>query len=263
MDERGKYLGILGRTHFLNPNKKNVILVDHNEYSQSADGIQEANVMEIIDHHKIGDISTNLPISFRNMPVGSTNTIIFQLYKEAQIEIPREIAGIMLSGIISDTLYLKSPTTTQYDEVAVEKLSEIACINVDEFALEMFKKGTSLVDKSVEDVFFSDFKEFMIEGFKIAISQVFTLNFEEILDNKSEYIKTIKSVNSDKDHYLTLMVETDIINEGSYLLYEAKNEAIISVAFEKSIEQGAFIENCVSRKKQIIPKLINAINILK
>ncbi|GAU79005.1 putative manganese-dependent inorganic diphosphatase [Fusibacter sp. 3D3] len=263
VDEKGKYLGIIGRTHFLNPTKKNVILVDHNEYAQSAEGLNEANVIEIIDHHKIGDISTALPISFRNMPVGSTNTIIFQLFKEEQIEIPKDIAGLMMSGIISDTLFLKSPTTTVFDEMAVEKLTEITGIKPDTFALEMFKMGTSLVGKSVSDVFFNDFKEFMLEGCKIAISQVFTLNFQEILDNQSVYLETIKRVHHDKDHYLTLMVVTDIIEEGSYMLFESKNESVMSLAFEKSVEQGTFIGNCVSRKKQIIPKLINALNILK
>ncbi len=263
IDEKGRYLGIIGRTHFLNPAKKNVILVDHNEYAQSADGLSEANVLEIIDHHKIGDISTSLPILFRNMPVGSTNTIIYQLFKEEQIEIPKEIAGLMMSGIISDTLFLKSPTTTVFDEMAVGKLAEITDIKADTFALEMFRKGTSLAGKSVSDVFFNDFKEFMLEGCKIAISQVFTLNFQEILDSQSVYLEAIKKVHYDKDHYLTLMVVTDIIEEGSYMLFESKNDSIMSLAFEKSVEQGTFINNCVSRKKQIIPKLINALNILK
>ncbi|MBF4691861.1 putative manganese-dependent inorganic diphosphatase [Fusibacter ferrireducens] len=263
VDEKGRYLGIIGRTHFLNPTKKNVILVDHNEYAQSAEGLSEANVIEIIDHHKIGDISTSLPIAFRNMPVGSTNTIIYQLFKEEQVEIPKDIAGLMMSGIISDTLFLKSPTTTVFDEMAVEKLTEITGIKTDTFALEMFKKGTSLVGKSVSDVFFNDFKEFMLEGCKIAISQVFTLNFQEILDNQLVYFETIKKVNHDRDHYLTLMVVTDIIKEGSYMLFESKNDSIMSLAFEKTVEQGTFIENCVSRKKQIIPKLIHALGILK
>lgn len=263
VDEKGKYLGIIGRTHFLNPTKKNVILVDHNEYAQSAEGLNEANVLEIIDHHKIGDISTSLPISFRNMPVGSTNTIIFQLFKEENIDIPKHIAGLMMSGIISDTLFLKSPTTTVFDEMAVDKLAEITGIKTDAFALDMFKNGTSLAGQSVTDVLFSDFKEFMLEGCKIAISQVFTLNFEEILDNQEQYLETIRTVHHDKDHYLTLMVITDIIKEGSYMLFESKNDSIMSLAFEKAVEQGTFINNCVSRKKQIIPKLINALNILK
>ncbi len=263
VDEHGKYLGIIGRTHFLNPSKKNVILVDHNEYAQSANGLVEANVLEIIDHHKIGDINTHLPISFRNMPVGSTNTIIFQIYKESGIEIPKSIAGLMLSGIISDTLFLKSPTTTYFDEHAVSILSEISNINTSQYALEMFKNGTSLVGRTEEDIFFNDFKEFLIDGYKIGISQVFTLNFEDILSKTDNYLKLIKTVHHDRDHYVTLMLVTDIINEGSYTLFESKHDSLLSVAFEMHVEQGTFIRAVVSRKKQIIPMIINALNMLK
>lgn len=263
VDEQGRYIGIIGRTHFLNPTKKNVILVDHNEYSQSADGLVEANVLEIIDHHKIGDINTSLPISFRNMPVGSTNTIIFQLFKEEKVEIPKEIAGLMLSGIVSDTLFLKSPTTTYFDEHAVSVLKEIADIDLPKYALEMFKNGTSLEGRTVSEIFFNDFKEFVIEGYKLGVSQVFTLNFEEIIENKEKYLKLIQDVHDDKDHFLTLMLVTDIIKEGSYTLFECKHERLLSMAFEKNVEQGTFIENVVSRKKQIIPMLIGAINMIK
>ncbi|MDH8676559.1 putative manganese-dependent inorganic diphosphatase [Fusibacter bizertensis] len=263
VDEQGRYLGIIGRTHFLNPTKKNVILVDHNEYSQSANGLVEAEVLEIIDHHKIGDINTNLPISFRNMPVGSTNTIIFQLFKEENIDIPKEIAGLMLSGIVSDTLFLKSPTTTYFDEHAVSVLKEIAAIDLSKYALEMFKNGTSLEGRTVSEIFFNDFKEFVIEGYKLGVSQVFTLNFEEIIENKEKYLKLIQNIHDDKDHFLTLMLVTDIIKEGSYTLYVSKHDRLMSMAFEKSVEQGTFIDNIVSRKKQIIPMLINAINMIK
>ncbi len=263
VDEHGRYIGIIGRTHFLNPTKKNVILVDHNEYSQSANGLVEANVLEILDHHKIGDINTSLPISFRNMPVGSTNTIIFQIFKEEKIEIPKEIAGLMLSGIVSDTLFLKSPTTTYFDEHAVSVLKEIADIDLPRYALEMFKNGTSLEGRTVSEIFYNDFKEFVIDGYKLGVSQVFTLNFEEIIENKDKYLKLIQNVHDDKDHFLTLMLVTDIIKEGSYTLFECKHERLMSMAFEKNVEQGTFIENVVSRKKQIIPMLIGAINMIK
>ena len=263
VDEAGKYLGIIGRTHFLNPTKKNVILVDHNEYSQSASGLNEANVLEILDHHKIGDISTSLPITFRNMPVGSTNTIIFQLFKEAQIEIPKQIAGLMLSGIVSDTLLLKSPTTTYFDEHAVSVLKEIAEIDLSKYALEMFRSGTSLDGRTVNDVFYNDFKEFVIDGYKLGISQVFTLNFEEIASQEDAYLKLIRKIHDGRDHYLTLMLVTDIIKEGSYTYFESKHDRLLSMAFEKSVDQGTFIDSIVSRKKQIIPMLINAINMIK
>lgn len=263
VDTKGKYLGIIGRTHFLNPSKKNVILVDHNEYAQSAEGLVEANVLEIIDHHKIGDINTALPISFRNMPVGSTNTIVFQLFKEAKIEIPKNIAGLMLSGIVSDTLFLKSPTTTYFDEHAIASLKEISGVDISSYALEMFQSGTSLEGRSESDVFYNDYKEFIIDGYKLGVSQVFTLNFEEIVVNKDKYLKLIQQIHEGREHYLTLMLVTDIIKEGSYTLFESKHDRLMTMAFGKYIEQGTFIENIVSRKKQIIPLLINAINALK
>lgn len=263
MDEQGKYLGIMGRTHFINPSKKNVILVDHNEYAQSANGLNEADVLEIIDHHKIGDINTALPISFRNMPVGSTNTIIYQMYREANVPIPKAIAGLMLSGIVSDTLYKKSPTTTFFDEHAIEHLAELAEVDLSKYALEMFKSGTSLEGRSEEEIFYNDYKEFAIEGYKLGISQVFTLNFEEIIEHKDMYLKFIQQIHESRDHFLTLMLVTDIIKEGSYTLFESKHDRLLPSAFNKAVEQGSFIEGVVSRKKQIIPMLIQGINIIK
>lgn len=262
-DDQGKYLGIIGRTHFLNPSKKNVILVDHNEYAQSALGLIEADVLEIIDHHKIGDINTALPIAFRNMPVGSTNTIIYQMFREARVDIPKNIAGLMLSGIVSDTLFMKSPTNTFYDEQAINELTEIAEVDLQKYALEMFKCGTSLEGRNESEVFYNDFKEFVVEGYKLGVSQVFTLNFEDIINHKDAYLNLLRNVHDDRDHYLTLMLVTDIIKEGSYTLFECKHERLLSTAFNKTVEQGTFIDTVVSRKKQIIPMLINAINILK
>ncbi len=263
IDDQGFYLGIVGRAHFLTPTKKQVILVDHNEWAQSADGLNEAEILEIIDHHKIGDIATATPIAFRNVPVGSTNTIIYQMYQEAQVAIPTDIAGLMLSGIISDTLYLKSPTTTDYDIAAVKALSEIVTIQTDKFAMDMFKNGTSLEGRTPKDVFNNDFKSFVLDGYKIGISQVFTLNFEDILSDKDSYIHYMEDVHHLRDYDVTLMLVTDIINEGSYILYQTAHTRLLSLAFDKEVHQGVFIEECVSRKKQIVPKLIYAINALK
>lgn len=263
VDQNGKFVGIISRRHLLNPGRKNVIIVDHNELSQSAEGLIEANILEVIDHHKIGDISTNLPISFRNLPVGSTNTIVYQMYQEQGVTIPNDIAGLMLSGIISDTLLLKSPTTTSMDEEAVKALSQQLNINPQTYAMEMFKIGTSVKGKSVHDVFYNDFKEFVQDGYKIGVSQVFTLDVEEILNNKDAYLDFIKDVHHQRDHYATMMVVTDIINEGSYLLYESKHENLMSLTFSQDVSQWTYIKDCVSRKKQIIPKLIDAIQMIK
>jgi manganese-dependent inorganic pyrophosphatase len=259
VDEEGYYLGILGRSHIISPKKKRVILVDHNEYAQSADGIEQAEILEIIDHHKIGDISTNIPIGFRNLPVGSTNTIIYQMYKENQIKIPHPIAGIMISGIISDTLLLKSPTTTKKDVQAVEELTELLGMDLQDYAMEMFRKGTDITGLDVHEVFFNDYKEFSLEGMRVGVAQVFTLNIESVKEKTSEYLNIIEETNAQKGQFATLLIVTDIIRQGSYLFYNENRKNILEASFNKKMEQGTFIEECVSRKKQIIPALIEGI----
>jgi len=255
-----KYLGILSRRHLLNPAKKKVILVDHNEYGQSVDGLDEAEILEVIDHHKIGDISTSLPISFRNMPVGSTNTIIYNMYKENNINIDNKIAGLMISGILSDTLMFKSPTTTEKDKTAVEELSSLLNLDVYDYSMQMFKAGTSLSGKTVEEVYYQDFKRFDIDSKKIGISQVFTLSIDDIMNHKNDYIKFIDTTTSSKGYYLNIMAVTDIINEGSYLFYTSEKEKLVKNIFElEKIYQGVYIPKCISRKKQIVPSIINTV----
>ena len=185
INEDGTCYGLLRVTDIDDKKRKQVILVDHNELEQSVDGIEEAEILEIIDHHKIGNFSSILPINFRNMPVGSTNTIIYQLYKENNIEIPREIAGIMLSGILSDTLIFKSPTATEYDKIAVKNLAQIANVNYETYGLEMLKAGSSLEGKTVEEILYTDFKNFNVNNKKIAVCQIFTVNPDPIINNKN------------------------------------------------------------------------------
>jgi len=255
-----KYLGILSRRHLLNPAKKKVILVDHNEYGQSVDGLDEAEILEVIDHHKIGDVSTSLPISFRNMPVGSTNTIIYNMYKENNINIDNKIAGLMISGILSDTLMFKSPTTTEKDKTAVEELSSLLNLDVYDYSMQMFKAGTSLSGKTVEEVYYQDFKRFDVDSKKIGISQVFTLSIDDIMNHKNDYIEFIDTTTSSKGYYLNIMAVTDIINEGSYLFYTSEKEKLVKNIFElEKTYQGVYIPKCVSRKKQIVPSIINTI----
>jgi manganese-dependent inorganic pyrophosphatase len=258
-----EFLGFISRRHILNPNKKKVILVDHNEYSQSADGLNEAEILEIIDHHKIGDIFTSMPITFRNQPVGSTCTIVFQMYKEYNVPIDKKIAGLLISGIISDTLLLKSPTTTDCDRQAVKELNGVLNLNIDSFAMEMFKSGTSLEGQSISEIFNKDFKEFNVNGNKIGIGQVFTLDIEEVLNRKEEFLDFINSMHVNKDYFITLLLITDILKNGSYILYKSNNNGVISKAFDIGSRQGMFVSNVVSRKKQVIPKLVEAINIIR
>ncbi|NTW71902.1 MAG: putative manganese-dependent inorganic diphosphatase [Eubacteriaceae bacterium] len=260
VDAMGKYLGIVGRSHVISPSRKKVILVDHNEYAQSAEGISDAEILEVVDHHKIGDISTTLPISFRNQPVGSTNTILFQIYRENQITIERHIAGLMLSGITSDTLLLKSPTTTEFDRRAVEELVKITGIDLNSYAMEMFKKGTDISGKSVEDIFFTDYKEFVMEDMRIGMSQLFTLNIEAISENIEEYLTYINQHSKNRNQYLTLFIVTDIIKQGSYIFYNESADKTINPIFGMEMVQGRFIENWVSRKKQIIPVISEGIS---
>ena len=230
-----------------------VILVDHNEIAQTADGIEEANIDEIVDHHKV-EISTEVPISIRVMPVGCTCTIIYQMYKENNVEVPYEIAGLLLSAILSDTLLFKSPTTTEMDKLACEELSKIANVDMESYAMEMFKAGTSLDEYSIEEIVNMDFKEFDMSGKRVGIGQVFTLDIDSIFAKKDEFLSYINST----DYDMLVLAITDIIKEGSYLIYKAEDK-IISEAFSVDASQGVFAEGVVSRKKQLVPNLTTAI----
>lgn len=232
----------------------NVVIVDHNEYGQSVDGLKDANLLEIIDHHKLGGIETSTPISVRIMTVGCTCTIIYNMYKENNVEIPYEIAGLLLSAILSDTLLFKSPTTTEMDKIAGEELSKIAKIDMEKYAMDMFKAGTSLDGLSVEEIVNMDFKEFDMNGKKVGIGQVFTMDIDSIFAKKDEFLSYINSTNYD----MLVLAITDIIKEGSYLIYKGE-DSVISKAFGVSAEQGTFAEGVVSRKKQLVPNLTDAI----
>ncbi len=256
----GAYLGFVNRRHILTPGRKKVVLVDHNEYSQSVNGLEEAQIMEIVDHHKIGDISTSMPISFRNIPVGSTCTIVYNMYEESGVEMDYQTAGILLSGIISDTLIFKSPTSTDADKRAAGKLNEILGIDIEEFAMDMFKAGTSIEGKSMDEIFYGDFKEFVIEGHKVGISQVFTLDMDQISSKKGDFIEYIEGVHKKEGSSLTMMVVTDIIKNGSYAIFVEDVPILKHVLGE--IEQGDFMEGVVSRKKQVIPMIAEGIGML-
>ncbi len=259
-----KYMGMLSRNHLINPQRKKVILVDHNEMNQSAEGLEEAEILEVIDHHKIGDIKTSIPIIFRNIPVGSSNTIIFNMYKEHSIEITKDAAGLMLSGIISDTLLFKSPTTTEKDRTAVKELLKIVNLDLYKYAMEMFRAGTSLEGKTMEEILFQDFKKFNLVYKNVGISQVFTLDINQIMNNKEDYIRLIDHITYDKDYFLIIMAVTDIVNEGSYIFYTSNKERLVKGIFEEeNAFQGMYVDKCVSRKKQIVPRVINALKLIR
>ena len=263
--DNNKCLGLLRLTDLDNVNRKKVILVDHNESGQSIMGLQQAEIVEIVDHHKIGDLTTNNPINFRNMAVGSTNTIIYQLFREKNMEIPKDIAGLMLAGILSDTLILKSPTTTLYDKEAVLALSDIANVDYEKFGIDMFKAGTSLEGRTREEVINTDIKSFNYDDdMRYAVSQIFTLDIDQVMKDIDGYINLIEEMKNKGGYKFIVVAITDILKNGSYFIFTDSGKEIMKVGYAMpNIEQGMYIDGQVSRKKQIVPALINGINRLK
>lgn len=257
INEKEQCVGILRLSDVNYENRKQVILVDHNSYEQSAIGLEETEILEIIDHHNIGKIGTNMPINFRNMPVGSTNTIIYILYKENNIEIPKKIAGLMLSGILSDTIVLTSPTTTILDKEAVETLAKIEEIDYKEYGFDMLKAGSSLKGKTKEEVLYTDYKKYPVGDKRIGLGQIITPNPEEILNEKEEYIDLLNNVADANDYYFVALFVADIINNGSYVLYSTRAEDILRNVYKnKELTQGTFLKDIISRKKQILPGIM-------
>ncbi|MCI8346925.1 MAG: putative manganese-dependent inorganic diphosphatase [Bacilli bacterium] len=257
VDKNNKCLGLLKITDLSEKKPKKVILVDHNEKKQSADGIDEAEIIEIIDHHNLGSITTNMPVNFRNMAVGSSCTIIYTLYQEKNIKIPKEIAGAMLSGIVSDTLILKSPTATKKDREAVEELSKIAGVDYKEYGMNLLKAGTSLEGMSREDVLYNDFKLYTVEDNTFGVGQFFTMNFSDIEKELDEYVHVLDEVSEANNYDFLALYVTDIIKNGSYILYNTKAQDKVEIMYNNhDVYQGYFIEGCVSRKKNVIPLIM-------
>lgn len=257
IDKKNKCLGLLKITDLTEKSPKKVILVDHNEKMQSAEGIEEAEILEIFDHHNLGSITTNSPINFRNMAVGSTCTIIYTLFNERKIKIPKEIAGALLSGILSDTLILKSPTATERDVDAVKDLAKIASVDYQEYGMNMLKAGTSLEGMTKEDVLYNDYKLFTVNDKTFAIGQFFTMNFDEIKKEIEDYIHVLDEVSEANNYNLVALYVTDIIQNGSYIIYNSKAKETIDLAYNnENITQGHFIEGCVSRKKHVVPLIM-------
>ena len=258
IDKNNVCKGLIRITDIQNKNRKKVILVDHNEVKQSVTGLDEAEILEVVDHHKIGDISTKNPIDFRNMSVGSSNTIVYRMFKEKNIDIPKDIAGLMVSGILSDTLVLTSPTTTEFDKIAVNDLAVIAGINYQKYALDMFKAGTSLKGKTKEEIVNTDLKVFNTEEYSFAVSQILTLDYEDILNDTQSYVNVIEKISKDKDLDFVILAVTDILENGSYILYTQSAKKYIEAAFNiENLNQGYYMEKAVSRKKQIVPYLMD------
>ena len=260
LDQNGRVVGTVSRYHLISNHKKKVIQVDHNERGQSVDGLEDAEVVEIIDHHRVADIQTNNPIYFRNEPVGSTSTIVAKCFFESGIRPSRKAAGLLCGAIISDTLLFRSPTCTPQDKYICKKLAEIADINIEEFAKEMFKAGTSLKGKTVEQIFNTDFKPFTIEGTKVGISQVNTMDIEGFMPLKEEMLNYMDQKAKEAGLEMVMLLLTDILNEGSEILVTGAKPEIVEKAFNITLkDKGAFLPGVLSRKKQVVPPITNAI----
>lgn len=260
IDSEGKFLGFIDRKSMSYPTKKQVILVDHNESSQSAKGLEEADILEILDHHKLGGLTSSSPINFLNIPVGSTCTIVYLQYKNFSVSIPRDVAGLLISGILSDTLYFKSPTSTKTDIQAVKELNVIAQLDLDKHFDEMYSAASSMNNLSPKDILFADSKEFINVNSKFRVAQFFTSNIEYIHSHLNEFIDLLQSNLEQNNYSINLLVVTDIVKEGSYIFYASRDKNILENAFGVNEEQGMFVNGVVSRKKQIIPFMIEAMN---
>lgn len=258
LNKKGECTGVLTLTDCNNINRKKVILVDHNNYSQSVDGLDEADILEVIDHHNIGDIVTKKPINFRNARVGSVNTIIYNMYIENNVRIPKNIAGIMASAIISDTLLLTSPTTTDKDKIALKNLCDIAEINQKSYGIKLLKQGMSIKGLSNKEILYKDFKSYKVEDSMFGIGQVITSDYDIInIDEMVNYLDEVASLSGYK--VLTLFV-TDIFNNVSHCLYNRDGKDIIKEAFNlNEIYEGVELKNVLSRKVQIAPYIMDVV----
>lgn len=260
LNSDGKVIGTISRYHLISNKKKKVIQMDHNERSQSVDGLEDAEILEIIDHHRVADIQTSSPIYYRCEPIGSTSTIVAKMYSEYGITPSKEIAGILCGAIISDTLLFKSPTCTPIDEAICRQLAETAGIDLDKFAHEMFKAGTSLQGKTIEEIFNSDFKPFKIGDIKVGVGQVNTMDIEGFMPLKGEMLEYMDSKCSSESYDALMLLLTDIIKEGSQLIATGEKVEIAEKTFDVILEENtAYLPGVLSRKKQVVPPLTNTI----
>lgn len=261
LDSHGAYVGMISRRNLLSVKRRQVILVDHNETSQAVDEIESAEILEIIDHHRIGSLETMAPVFFRNQPVGCTATIVFQMYTERNIEIPRQTAGLLCAAILSDTLMFRSPTCTEKDKEAVRALAAIAEIQYENFASDMFEAGSNLKNKTPEEIFYQDFKKFEFDNRTLGVGQINSMNKKELTQIKERLMAYIEKAYDHQDLEMLFFMLTDIINESTELIFYGKGaEGLVEEAFHTTAEQGtAVLPGIVSRKKQLIPAIMAAI----
>ena len=254
LDENERVVGTLSRYHLIRPRRKRVVLVDHNEAAQSVPGLEQAEILQIIDHHRLADIQTGNPIYFRNEPVGSTTTIIAGMYQEKGLMPSEKLAGLMAAAIVSDTVMFKSPTCTQRDRNMAERLARIANVSLDELGQAIFSASWS-DDKTAKELLFTDFKDFHIAGHDLGVGQITCVNSAHILERKEEFLEQMRKTMAEKHYSLMLLMLTDVLLEGTQLIYLG-DEDTIRMAFSQDAKANTvFLPKVMSRKKQIIPAL--------
>ena len=253
LDENDQIVGMMNRYHLLRPRHKRVVLVDHNEASQSVPGLEEARIVAIIDHHRIADIETTNPIYLRNEPVGSTNTIIADMFRERGLIPTPTLAGLMAAAIVSDTVMFKSPTSTDRDKKTAQRMARIANVSLEALGKLIF--STSISKKSSEEMLTRDYKEFHIAGHPVAVSQVTCMDSAVILERKNELLELMKKLKKDKKLAMIIFMVTDVLLEGSHIFYLGNDETIQQAFSVMPRDNAAFLPHVMSRKKQIIPML--------
>ncbi len=263
IDDVGNYCGMVSRRNLLAMKKKQVILVDHNERTQAVSGIENSEILEIIDHHRIGTIETINPVYFRNQPVGCTGTIMYQMYCEQGEKPPKDMAGLMCAAIISDTLMFRSPTCTPLDKEAAEALAKIAEIDMEAFAMNMFAAGSALADKTPEEIFYQDYKTFDVEDVTFGVGQISSMNKKELSRLAKEMDEYLKEKYTASKCDMIFFVMTNILEEGSNILcYGDDSVKLVSDAFELEMTgNSCYLEGVVSRKKQIVPRLVETLQL--
>lgn len=263
LDKKGCYKGMISRRNLLGVRKRAVILVDHNEITQAVDNVQDSEILEIIDHHRLGSLETMTPVYFRNQPVGCTATIVYQVYREQQVEIPPAIAGLLCSAILSDTLMFRSPTCTELDRVAARDLAGIAGLECEAFAKEMFAAGSDLKSKTPEEIFYQDFKKFEVGDKTMGIGQITSMSQKELDDIKVRMVTFLEKAYKEHDLDMMVFMLTNIIEESTELLCYGENSSeLVEDAFPqvKVVNNAAIVPAVVSRKKQVVPALMSAIS---
>lgn len=262
LDKEGYFCGMISRRNLLDGKRRKLIMVDHNEKSQAVDGLEDADILEIIDHHRLGSLETINPVYFRNQPVGCTATIVYQLYRENNVEIEPSIAGLLCSAILSDTLVFRSPTCTPVDKAAAEELAKIAGIEIESYAIQMFKAGSNVLDKTPEEIFYQDYKQFTAAELVFGVGQITAMTQDELDEIKVKLMPYIEQVQEEKAIPMIFFMLTNIIEESTELLYVGEGAFdVVKDAFSLDDDAASrvYLAGVVSRKKQLIPALVKTL----